>query len=324
MRVKPTLLAPPPWTLPKLHEHFQGAVDLELWTIPYYLTVLYSIKDPASRPYQLIQAAVYQEMLHAQLVSNVANAYGYSPTLTPPVYQGTRIPHLEFDLDTPDPTTIFTPYSAELGPLDRMRVNTMCLVEYPEWRTEREPDLADSMEEYGSIGEFYAALRFGMAELRGQVQGRCRQVDEFGPFYQNQPGLTITEWGDAGFRQALTLIDIIVDQGEGQTEPIETVPVAFQNTADGFMNEWPHFQRFDHIRRMPVWPEVYSGEAHPPAGSPGHHAQQALVQDFAAFLQVLNGMFRGEGVPPAFGVLMARLGGDILSCWRHQAIPRFS
>jgi hypothetical protein len=323
--VKRAMLAmPPAWGLQKLHEHFQGAVELELWTIPYYLTVLYSIKDPNSAPYQLIQAAVYQEMLHAQLVGNAANAYGYSPTLTPPVYEGQKVPHVNFSLDTPNPTTSFTPYSAELGPLDATRVNTMCLVEYPEWRTEREPDLAESQEDYGSIAEFYDALRFGMSDLRDHVQGNCRQVDEFGPFYQNHPGLSVTEWGDAGFRQAMTLIDLIVDQGEGQTQPIETVPAEFQNTADGIENGWPHFKKFDHIRRLPRLPEVYTGEAHPAAGSPGEKAQQILIEDFATFLGVLNSMFRGEPIPPAFGAVMARLGGDILNCWQRQAIPRFS
>ncbi|MBI5257913.1 MAG: ferritin-like protein [Burkholderiales bacterium] len=319
-----TLAQPPAWSLPRLHEHFQGAADLELWTIPYYLTVLYSIKDPSTEAYRLVQAAVYQEMLHLQLVANIANAYGYSPTLAPPAYRGTAVPHLDFDLDTPNPTTEFTPYSAELGPLDAQRVNTMCLVEYPEWRTEREPDLADTQQAYGSIGEFYDALRVGMSELRAHVQGSRRQIDEFGPFYQGTPRLSITEFGDAGFRQAMTLVDIIVDQGEGQTQPIETVPTEFRNTADGFKDAWPHFQKFDHIRRLPRWPAVYAGEALPPSGSPGQQAQQRLVADFAGFLAVLNRMFAGEPVPAAFGVQMAKLGGDILACWQQQAIPRFS
>ena len=38
MRAK--LAMPPAWTLPRLYQHFQGAIELELWTIPYYLTIL--------------------------------------------------------------------------------------------------------------------------------------------------------------------------------------------------------------------------------------------------------------------------------------------
>lgn len=323
-RTKQLAALPPVWSLPGLYGHLQGAAELELWTIPYYLTILYSIKDPTCVPYRLVQAAVYQEMLHLQLVANIANAYGYSPKLAPPQYSGTTVPHLEFDLDTPNPTEEFSPYSAELGPLDATRVNTMCLVEYPEWRTEREPELAETQEEYGSIGEFYDALRVGAYSLRSHVQGGRQQIDEFGPFYQAGPTLAITEFGDAGFRQAMTLMDIIVDQGEGQTEPIQSVPPDFRNTADGFQDDWPHFQKFDFIRQMPRWPAVYAGEACPPAGSPGDQAQRRLVADFAGFLEVLNAMFAGQPVPPAFGIQMAKLGGDILHCWQHNAIPRFS
>ncbi len=319
-----TLATPLTWNKPLLYQHLQGAMDLELWTIPYYLTVLYSIKDVSSVPYRLIQSAVYQEMLHVQLVSNIANAYGYSPTLTIPVYQGTAVPHLDFNLDTPNPTEEFNPYSAELGPLDATRINTMCLIEYPQWLTEREPDLSDTQQKYGSIGEFYAALRNGMAELRQHVQGGVRQMDEFGPFYQKAGNLTVSEYGDAGFRQALTLTDIIMDQGEGQTEANETVTAPYQSTADSFHNAWSHFQKFDYVRCLPQCPDTYSGQANPAKDTPGYAAQQILIRDFASFLGTLNGIFRGEQIPPAFGVQMAKLGGDVLSCWQHNAIPRFS
>ncbi|MGH7867430.1 MAG: ferritin-like domain-containing protein, partial [Candidatus Dormibacteraceae bacterium] len=33
-------------------------IDLELWTIPYYLSAMYSVKDPADRAFQLIEAVV--------------------------------------------------------------------------------------------------------------------------------------------------------------------------------------------------------------------------------------------------------------------------
>jgi hypothetical protein len=66
----------PEWDLNALWSHLQGVTDLELWTIPFYLTAMYSIKDPSQDAYQLIQSIVYQEMLHAQLACNIANAYG--------------------------------------------------------------------------------------------------------------------------------------------------------------------------------------------------------------------------------------------------------
>ena len=315
---------PPAWNLPRLQEHLQGAVDLELWTIPYYLTMLYSIKDPTADAYRLIQAVVYQEMLHVQLVANIANAFGYSPEFRAPVYKGKNIPHIDFDLDTPNPTQQYSPYSAELGPLDDVRLNTTCLIEYPEWLTEREPDVSETQQEYGSIGEFYDAVRVGMRQLRAQVRGNVNQVDEFGPFYNNQPDLTITLDGDDGYRQAMTLVDIIVDQGEGQTEAVESVPTEFQNTADGFQSASTHFQKFESIRNSKCRPATYTGVAKPDRGSPGAAAQKILAADFAEFLKILTRMFNGKPTPPAFGSLMAKLGGDVLTCWQRNAIPRFS
>jgi hypothetical protein len=313
----------PGWDLDTLWSHLQGVVDLELWTIPFYLTAMYSIKDPSQDAYQLIQSIVYQEMMHAQLASNIANAYGYSPTFTAPVYQGHDIPHLRFRLDVPNPTETFRPYSAELGPLDERRINAMCLIEYPEWDTERTPDLRPNREEYGSIGEFYAAVRAGMTELRHHVRGGFNQADHFQFFYQGLENPTVTRDGYDGYRQAMTLVDIITDQGEGQTQGDADIPPDYRNTADGFHESWPHFRKFMSIRTAGQLPETFSGVAEPPPGSPGHQAQQRLAQDFCAFLSTLDDLFSG-GHPTHFGPLMAKLGGDILTCWQHDAIPRFS
>jgi hypothetical protein len=310
----------PKWDILHLRGHLQGALDLELWTIPYYMTVLYSIKDPACRPYQLVQAAVYQEMLHAQLVSNLANAFGHEPKYKVPVYEG-EVPHVDFALDDPDPRQIFKPYSTDLGPLDEERLNTMCLVEYPEWFTEREPDMRENQREYGSIGEFYMALRVGIFELRHHIKGGVKQVDEFGSFYNNFKVPTITLDGDGGYHQAMTLLDAIVDQGEGQTEGDADVPVEFQATSDGVENAWTHYRKFMSIRAMQKLPETWPVTATPTDA--GRCAQETLVKDFAGFLATLEALFRGEN-PPAFGAQMAKLGGDILTCWQRGAVPRFS
>lgn len=311
------------WTLEALREHLQGVVDLEFWTIPYYLTAMYSIKDPSSDAYQLLQSIVYQEMLHTQLACNLANAFGCRPRFTAPAYLGHHIPHLRFRLDEPNPIREYHPYSAELGPLDAHRLNAMCLIEYPEWRTGRTPDVRPSREDYGSIGEFYAAVRVGIAELRGHLRGRVHQVDEFRFFYAGFTQPTITRDAAEGYPQAMGLIDLITSQGEGQAQGDADVPPAFRNTADGFHERWPHFRKFSSIRAAGALPETWRGEAAPPPGSAGAQAQERLVRDFAEFLRVLEALF-GGAPHGAFGPLMAKLGGDVLTCWQRGAIPRFS
>ena len=110
--------AEPQWTLEQLQEHLQAAVDLEFWTIPYYMAAAYSIKDQGEEAFQLVLSVVNQEMLHVQLTANIANAYGLSPVFKSPVYKGAHIPHLDFSLDDPDPRTLFPLARAEIGQLD--------------------------------------------------------------------------------------------------------------------------------------------------------------------------------------------------------------
>jgi hypothetical protein len=311
----------PNWTLEDLHAHLQDAIDLELWTIPYYLSAMYSIRDPASDAYQLIQSIVYEEMLHAQLVCNLMNAFGGLPKFLAPVYGGPQIPHLDFKLDVPNPTQFFTPYSTEIGPLDQERINTMCLIEYPEWPSPPQPDMQQDRTEYGSIGEFYAAIRTGVTELRDHLCGSVRQVDFFSSYYNKLPATTITADGTEGYLQAIELLNALVEQGEGKTRGETDVPTQYQNTADGFNESWPHYRKLVHIRNMPQYPATFVPDREPsPAG---RKAQQLLVRDFATFIQLLNDLFQGKP-HHGFGALMAKLGGEVLSCWQHNAVPKFS
>src|SRR5437764_1312993 len=81
------------WDKSDLHHHLQHALDLELWTIPLYLTALFSIKDLKKLKHheypeaaKLILSVVIQEMLHTELVCNIYNALGFSPRFSPPNY----------------------------------------------------------------------------------------------------------------------------------------------------------------------------------------------------------------------------------------------
>ena len=95
-----------------LYALIQSAVDVELFTIPLYMTALDPIRGtypapfdgqdvwPGLRPYststsssQRAYNAVFsvyvQEMLDLQLAGNIASAMAFSPRLDAPVYDGT-------------------------------------------------------------------------------------------------------------------------------------------------------------------------------------------------------------------------------------------
>ncbi len=323
------------WNIGDLKGHLQAAVDLEFWTIPFYMSALYSIKDPSSFAYQLAQSVVYQEMFHVVMAANIGNAYGADIQFGAPVYKGTEIPHLDFNLDDPNPTTIFTPYSAEIGPLDIKRLNSMCLIEYPDWRTGHLPCFKRNVTEYGSIGEFYTAVELGAAELVDHLQGNRNQVDIFDNYYNNfdQTGAnisgaaveclkpTITRDKAEGLAQAVNIVTAICDQGEGQRQGDADIPPEYQNTADDIRPGWTHFKKFDFIRMSKELPQTYEYE--PAPGAKGRVAQDILVENFTDFRKTLVEMFSGKKTD-GFGMQMATLGGNILNCWKNGAAPKFS
>jgi 2C-methyl-D-erythritol 2,4-cyclodiphosphate synthase len=311
------------WDINDLQIHLQAAVDLEFWTIPFYMSAMYSIKDQSCEAYRLIQSVVNQEMLHLQLAANIANAYGCSPKIRVFPYEETEIPHLNFEIDTPDPRNDFSPYSAAIGPLDEERINSMCLIEYPESKTGHIPNLKSDITQYGSIGEFYDALEVGIIiELIKEghpTYGGSNQISVFERLYQNFTQQTITENGEEGVKQAHNIINAIRDQGEGGKS--DKIPTKYQNTVDYFYPDLPHFQKFMKIQEIEL-PETYYGEANPDHES-GKEAQRILIHNFSTFMHTLETMFCTGEVPHDFDSKMYTIGDNILHCWKEGAIPKF-
>ncbi len=319
------------WNLKHLREHLQFAIQLEYWTIPFYMSAMYSIKDPTSNAYKLVQAVVNQEMLHVQLACNVANAFGADIDLDHafivPEYKGQDVPHLRFTGDeiTHDPVYPrgnYEPYSAEIGPLDDLRINAMCLIEYPEADIDEPPQLNQRVSEYSSIGEFYRAVQFGATQHVEAIVPNRNQVELFRNYYRAFPNQSVTSAGVSGLQQVIDLIAMITDQGEGVRRS-DRVPVPFQNTADGFNESMDHFARFNLIKDIRARAACYEGRPDPPPGSEGARAQEILVRNFNRFREDMVSLFNGDS-PQNFGPNMVILGGNILDCWRHGATPRFS
>ena len=331
-RPRPKAVLRGQWTLEQLQQHLQYAVDLELWTIPYYLTTVGSIKDPATEHVQLIRSVANQEMLHMQLAGNLANAYGCDVVVTPPVY-GAGIPHLDFSLDQPNPTTVFSPWSSDLGPLDDTRLNTMCLIEYPNWsgKANLDPDAT----EYGSIGDFYHSVAIGAYEMRRHIRGGRNQMDVFRHFYPGLQHPTVTRDGEYGWPQVQEMLNTIVAQGEGRYSDDMSpdrrakvpawlrifsgyIPAAMQNMANDIRPQADHFEKFLYLKGVAL-PETYQPG---PPSTAGRAAQDRLRDHFARLCRMLQAMMRGQSED--FGPTMFQIAGDIVSCWKHGAIPTFS
>ena len=319
----PVILTADEWSLRHLHDHLQAAAELEAWTIPYYLSAMFSVVDRSTEEYQLIQSVVNQEMLHLQLVGNIANAYGYSPVITGTAfpYQGLTIPHLDFSLDPDNPTARFSPYSAEIGPLDQLRINAMCLIEYPEWDTGGPPDYHDDVTEYGSIGEFYDALERGARQLAAHIRGGIHQVDMFSAFYRDLPTMTVQGSGTAGFAEVSLLLDVIRDQGEA-AKAADSIAAPNRNTADDSDPDASHYQKFITIHDGGT-PATYPVKD-PSTYSPEDLKRRTILTDnFTRYTAAITELLAGRQ-PPEFAALMVTIGSNILTCWKSGVTPRFT
>lgn len=310
------------WTFDHFRDHLQAAVNLEFWTIPFYMSSMYSIKDKTEESYQLIRTVINQEMLHLQSAANIANAYGLSPTMEAPKYEGTTIPYLDFTLDPPESIKPYLPYTATIGPLDKKHVNAMCLVEIPVYETQKKLTLYSNVEEYGSIGAFYEALRYGAERHKADIRGGVKQIDFFSAFYKNMPNMQITDSGSDGFNQVELLINLITNQGEGYSKKDETIPGVFQNTADDIQPAQDHFEKFNEIKNNKL-PETFKADKAADYNKAQKALEAILIEQFTELRKTLEALFNGEN-PENFFVIMSSVGGSIRNCWEHQVTPKFS
>ncbi|AOT10661.1 ferritin-like domain-containing protein [Pseudoalteromonas luteoviolacea] len=303
------------WTLPALQAHLQWAVDVELYTIPFYMSAMYSIKDQSTEAGRLIKSVVNQEMLHMQSAANIANAYGTKLKIQAPLY-GAEIPHLDFDLDEPNPKNIYHPYSTAIGAFDIQRLNTMCIIEYPDWSGSNSLQATD---EYGSIGELYDAIAHGCELLKECIIGNHKQVNHFERFYPDTQ-LTITDSKEKGLPQVNNLINLIVDQGEGIKKDEQYIPPEYQNRVDDIQPTWDHYEKFTYLLKQPL-PDTYPIQAY---GERQRKLQQIQLSHFNEFLEIMNQTFTTGKTPDDFPTVMYKNGAAIAACWQNGVLPMFA
>src|SRR6516162_9079790 len=146
----------------------QAAIDVELFTIPLYMTSLYSIQgmhqitsqgndfykgrlwpgpapsaDPKTaneKAFNIIFSLFIQEMLHLQLASNIATAIGVTPTYTGPALQnadhgwicyGPTLTVIPYIIDLKD-TKEHKDVVVNIGPVSEDQLKLFLAIEEPE------------------------------------------------------------------------------------------------------------------------------------------------------------------------------------------------
>ena len=204
-----------------LQESLQNAVELELATLPVYLSGLWSIKDPTQEAYTLVDSVIMEEMLHLGLTSNMLKAIGGSPQFIVPTYPG------------PLPGGVRPDLSVYLAGLTQDSVGMYMQIEMPEH------PLALAAETFPTIGAFYDAVLACFQAENPPISTNGQQKHSLSvPNPNNGQNISepLTVLGTlADVEQAITLIK---DQGEGTS----TSP-----DAPEFGGELSHYYRFGEI-----------------------------------------------------------------------------
>ncbi|HVO53343.1 MAG TPA: ferritin-like protein [Solirubrobacterales bacterium] len=214
-------MRPSEWDVARLREHLKGAVELELLTIPPYLTALYSLHPGSNETAALvIRSVVVEEMLHLTLAANVLNAVGGAPEIT----NLKRVPRYPSQLPFHKPPT----FEVGLLPFGDTALDTFLAIENPthpnvappppgeEATVPRVTELAEE-EGYETIGAFYKAIEEALRALDrkgGLFSGpRSRQIT---PEYYYASGGEVIVVEDLA--SAMTALEVVVEQGEGEVD----------------------------------------------------------------------------------------------------------
>ena len=206
-----------------LQESLQNAVELELATLPVYLSGLWSIKTGSGEVFNLVKSVIMEEMLHMGFVCNMLKAIGGSPQIRVPNYPG------------PLPGGVRPELTVFLAGLSHDSVGMYMEIEKPE-----HPVALLAEETFPTIGAFYDAILGAFQTLSPPLSTTGQQAH----------GLSVPNPAGAGpnLSEPLTVLQTLADveqaiatikdQGEGTS----TSP-----DAPEFGGELAHFYRFGEI-----------------------------------------------------------------------------
>jgi hypothetical protein len=227
-----------------LQSKLQRAVELELCTLPPYLTALWSIQPGKNTAVSVvIRSVLMEEMLHLTLAANVLTAVGGAVRLGEenlPVYplvldfRGKQFKDRMLDID--------------LAPLSEAAVEMFMQIELPAgFEPAARAPRRDVVVSGRTIGQFYQGIESDLKELCGQFGETAvfsgdpsHQVS--GQYYWGGGGRAISVRDLASAGEAL---DIITEQGEGADHSL------FDGDSQYFgqQEEVAHYFRFKEIYR---------------------------------------------------------------------------
>lgn len=325
----------PGWIRSLVRSHAQAAAAVELYTVPFYTTVMTSIKDQDSEAYKIMHGVLIEEMMHLQLAANLCIALDTIPAF--------QFPSYELDVPYVRPGIVL---NADMGPLNSSTLGAMLAIETPEEVINDNIHKTSPNFPYSSIGEMYDALLSGIVEVG---------ASSFRWSTRNQQA----RWVDQGYPQiiknyhdAYEAVEAIKAQGEGgrlvgnlvkpykmADFPVDTkyqmnnrLPAGSQGVpyTDVYLKEYSHYGRFLKIQKDAeangnVFPSVYLG-----VENPHHPANTALEGKFMSMMTNLNAIWGGGagGLSPddlwKYALNAMRESAQAATiCWKSEVIPNW-
>lgn len=310
----------------------QKALELELFTLPPYLTSLYSIHEKTNQySYDVIKSVAMEEMLHIILVSNILNAVGGSPTLSSGVvrkYYPSPVPHIISN----DEVQII-----DLLRFSEKAIDQFIAIEQPDFH----PETDHNQDDPDTIGEFYEKITHNLIRL-------CKDHKTEKQVFSGSADLQITPnqyyYGGGGktievknLATALAAIEEISEQGEGR----KYTDILTGNKAKfGQPKEPAHYYRFRQLKHGREY--AHDGNLNgPPTGSrilidyDRSHAIQPnsneanvcnltvapFVQCYANLLEYLEKGLRGQKQFLLLAITEMHALGNHVSALMHIPIP---
>lgn len=341
-----------------LFKHLQAVIDVELFTIPLYLTAVNSTRtslpdgDPAYTLQTLANSVAVQEMYHLQQACNLANAFNVTPVisrLTLKAGEKILVPHLD-----PNDQAFY----AQLGNLPHA-INEMVQVETPD--ESGQPVTPNDKVQYRSISDLYEATLLLLSAYIRQYERTPAALDPH--FF---PGNKQIAYGAFPTRfnynkillrtDVINSINAITDQGEGNTvKPQPASPFLRGSAIDGKVlppyqgtkndrfyaqDLWSHFYRFnqivDGLKTVPLT-SFYNASGTPspdlPSWAPPLDVLQEAVSTIWSFLLdvlqagVASGNLQENNVQqpqyPGFNSAMVSFKYTLGMVWQYGVCPSF-
>ncbi|MCD0460686.1 ferritin-like domain-containing protein [Roseiconus lacunae] len=209
-----------------LKQALQSAIELEFFTIPPYLTALWSVKGRRDPVAIAIREVLVEEMLHMSLACNMLASIGGTPRIFDPEI----VPSYPSAM----PGGVKPLLTVSLQGLSKEALGVFMKIEEPE------TDIAHletvrKTESYARIGEFYDKIKLVFDNLEPEFT-REGQIEAYFGESQLPHGKYIPK-NIGSIEDVEAAIDLIKDQGEGTSESVK----------DDDTDELAHYYRFKEV-----------------------------------------------------------------------------